>query len=191
MSEITKASSERKYEASPEQLNLCLSIAIKAHEGRLDLRGKPSVLHSIAVAKACETVAEQCVGLLHDVVEDTEWTLYDLLKAGVDEPIVAAVDCITKRKGESLKKYDARVESNPISDKVKEHDRENNSSHERTDRTYAEAKKKTSKKYATMLTFKIQLETQKKYRRQIRNQIERRRQRELMTPPPPDETLRT
>ena len=58
------------------------------------------------------------VAYLHDVVEDTQFTLDDLRLAFRDE-IVQAVDSITRRKDEKYFDYIVRLSSNPIAKRVK------------------------------------------------------------------------
>jgi (p)ppGpp synthase/HD superfamily hydrolase len=158
---------ERSDQIDDLQLYLCAKIAMDAHEGKTDKRGKDEFWHSHAVASMCETLEEQCVALLHDVVENTSVSLEDLRAWGVDEGIVEAVDCITKRKGESLKKYLVRVASNPVSAEVKQHDMEHNSSPERTDEAFAATEKKRKIKYKETPEFMIQLRTRRKYAKQL------------------------
>ena len=42
----------------------------------------------------------QMVAVLHDVVEDAGVTLDDLRALGIPEPVLAAIDCLSKREGE-------------------------------------------------------------------------------------------
>ena len=60
-------------------LKKALQIAIKAHGNTLDKGGELYFLHPIRVAFGLKTEDEQVVALLHDVVEDTEYTLVDLI----------------------------------------------------------------------------------------------------------------
>lgn len=45
-----------------------------------DLDGKPQLLHMTAVSSAGKNYDERLVGLLHDLVEDKDWTFDDLLQ---------------------------------------------------------------------------------------------------------------
>lgn len=58
------------------------------------------------------------VAYLHDVVEDTEYTLDDL-RLSFRPEIVEAVDAITRREGEKYFDYIVRLSSNPIAKRVK------------------------------------------------------------------------
>ena len=44
----------------------------------MDKSGVPYVFHPIHLAEQMETEEEICTALLHDVVEDTKWTLKEL-----------------------------------------------------------------------------------------------------------------
>lgn len=60
------------------------------------------------------------VAYLHDIVEDTDMTLNDLLIVHkFSQEIVDAVDAITKRSTETRKQYLGRCKQNNISHKVK------------------------------------------------------------------------
>jgi GTP diphosphokinase / guanosine-3',5'-bis(diphosphate) 3'-diphosphatase len=108
-------------------LCIALEIAEDAHKGQVDLAGQPYLTHPIAVSQMGKTIEEKLVGLLHDVVEDSEWTLNDLRKAGIPEVIVEGVDRMTRRPGESVKSYMNRVKESELSIKVKLKDLRHNS----------------------------------------------------------------
>ena len=86
-----------------------LRIALKAHEGQKDLDGNPVILHPMAVAVAGRNREEQIAGLLHDVVEDTDFTFDDLLERGVDETIVNALRLLTHTKDMTYEEYVNRI----------------------------------------------------------------------------------
>ena len=55
-----------------------MRICYAAHEGQVDKSGVPYVFHPLHLAEQMETEEEICTALLHDVVEDTKWTLAEL-----------------------------------------------------------------------------------------------------------------
>lgn len=106
-----------------EQLNKAILIAIEAHEGQLDTNnGRPYIEHPFRVMNAGHTIPEKIVGVLHDVVEDTSWTLEQLAAEGFSKEIVDGVDAMTRRDNESYDDYLLRVEKNPIAVRVKLND---------------------------------------------------------------------
>lgn len=77
------------------------ALARTAHMGQVDKIGVPYIDHVRAVAQGLTSFDRevQIAGLLHDVVEDTDWTLERLLRAGVPVRSVRIVDAVTKRPG--------------------------------------------------------------------------------------------
>ena len=65
---------KKRIYVNNEQVELALQIALDAHKGQVDLDGKPAILHALAVGMAGENLTEICVGYLHDVVEDSDYT---------------------------------------------------------------------------------------------------------------------
>lgn len=100
-------------------LQRAIEIATKMHDGQLDKAGEPYITHPISVMNQVETVAEKIVAVLHDVIEDTPLTLADLKREGFPDEILAAIDAISKRAGESTESYLARVMSNRLALRVK------------------------------------------------------------------------
>ena len=104
-----------------------IRIAAVAHENQEDRAGRAYILHPLRVMARVDREDEKIVAALHDVVEDSEWTL-DMLRAeGFSEEIVAAVDALSRRIDETGKKekyevFVLRACENPIARKVKEAD---------------------------------------------------------------------
>lgn len=107
-------------------LAMAMTLCAHAHEGQKDKAGNPYILHPLRVAAAGTDLDQVVLGLLHDVVEDTAYTLDDLRKQGFPETIVQALDAISKRPGESRESYLRRVAGDTLATAVKLHDWENN-----------------------------------------------------------------
>jgi (p)ppGpp synthase/HD superfamily hydrolase len=103
-----------------------VSIAARAHRGQKDKAGAPYLLHPLRMMLRMETEAAMMAAVLHDVVEDTEWTLERLREAGFSGEVLEAVDCLTHREGESYEEFVERVRTNPIARQVKIADLEDN-----------------------------------------------------------------
>lgn len=82
-----------------EMIELCLSIACKAHKGQIDKVGLPVILHPIHIGETGKTTEEICVGFLHDTIEDTDMTYDKLLALGVRENIAKSVQILTHKEG--------------------------------------------------------------------------------------------
>jgi (p)ppGpp synthase/HD superfamily hydrolase len=103
-----------------------LQIACRAHEGQKDKNGQPYILHPLRVMNAVEDEPAKIVAVLHDVIEDTSVTFKDLRREGFDEVVLAAVECLTHRKGEPYADYVVRCKGNVIARRVKLADLEDN-----------------------------------------------------------------
>lgn len=94
-------------------------IAEQAHGGQVDKGGQPYILHPVRVAEQCKTAEEKTVALLHDVIEDTDWTVDALRAEGFPDTVLQAVACLTHREGESYMEYVERICQNPLAARVK------------------------------------------------------------------------
>ena len=100
-----------------------IEIALKAHEGQVDKSGMPYAGHVMRVMQAGRTIDEKIVGVLHDLVEDTDWTFDMLLEEGFPPHIVDALRCVTKlHDDEPYEEFILRVKSNPLAVAVKIND---------------------------------------------------------------------
>ena len=104
-----------------------MRICYAAHEGQVDKSGVPYVFHPIHLAEQMETEEEICTALLHDVVEDTKWTLAELEAEGFPASVLDAVRLLTREKDVSYMAYIERLSGNRIARKVKLADLEHNS----------------------------------------------------------------
>lgn len=103
--------------------SLARSIAISAHAGQTDKSGAAYVLHPARVVAALLESGRSTFGRrgvpadavlagawLHDVVEDCpEWPLARLAGSGLPQQVLAIVDALTHRKGESNLEYYERL----------------------------------------------------------------------------------
>ena len=103
-----------------------VQIAAQAHQGQRDKAGAPYLLHPLRLMMRMESEAAMMAAVLHDVVEDSEWTLDQLRTEGFNEEVLQAVECLTHRLGESYDEFVARVQTNAIARQVKLADLEDN-----------------------------------------------------------------
>jgi|SRR6266850_65298 len=109
-----------------ELLEKAVGIAVTAHRGQKDKYGAPYILHVLRLTARVETVKEKIVAVLHDVVEDTDWTFERLGAEGFSEELIQAIDALTKREGEDYEDFVKRSASNPLACQVKIADLEDN-----------------------------------------------------------------
>ena len=101
-------------------LERAIEIAVQAHKGASDKGGSPYILHPLAVMHNLDTDDEKIVGVLHDVVEDTQWTFEKLLDEGFSVTVVDALRSVTKQEGgEDYFDFIQRAKKNPLGRKVK------------------------------------------------------------------------
>jgi len=104
-----------------------IKIAVDAHKGQKDKNGAPYILHLIRVMEKGENESEKICGVLHDIVEDTNWTFEQLEQEGFDAEIVDALKCITKEtQEEDYDHFIDRVKVNKTAIKVKLNDLQDN-----------------------------------------------------------------
>lgn len=101
-------------------------IATEAHAGQTDKAGAEYIGHPLRVMEMGVSEAEQIVGVLHDVVEDSSWTFEDLEKEGFAPEILDALRCVTKLSGEDYAHFIDRVLTNPLAIRVKMNDLRDN-----------------------------------------------------------------
>ena len=109
-------------------LERAIAIAAEAHAGQKDRAGAPYILHPIRLMIQMDSEDAMMAAVLHDVVENSAWTLDDLRKEGFSNEVLNAVDSLTHRdkEGEDYWDYIQRAKSDPIAIKVKLADLEDN-----------------------------------------------------------------
>ena len=104
-------------------LNLCF----EAHKEQLDKSGIPYVFHPFHLAEQMKDEQTTIVALLHDVVEDSNFTLEDLKEEGFDNKVLEAVALLTHGKDVKYLDYVLEIKKNPIAKAVKIADLKHNS----------------------------------------------------------------
>lgn len=109
-------------------LERAIEIAREAHRGQVDKAGEEYIEHPLRVMEAGRTLEEKIVGVLHDVVEDSEeWSFERLEQEGFAHEIIEALRCVTKLSAtEPYDKFIARVKENRLAVAVKLNDLSDN-----------------------------------------------------------------
>lgn len=105
---VFEVMAKRASEDEIKQLHAAFELAKEAHSKQRRKSGEPYIIHPIAVA----TIAAEELNLdvhsvmaafLHDVVEDTEYTIEDMKKFFGDD-VAFLVDVVTKKKSKNYKR---------------------------------------------------------------------------------------
>lgn len=108
-------------------LERAIEIATEAHKGQYDKAGNDYIGHPLRVMDMGKTEKEKIVGVLHDVVEDTEWTFAQLAAEGFAQEVIDALQCVTKlSENENYDDFIERVKKNPLATAVKINDLSDN-----------------------------------------------------------------
>ena len=100
-------------------LERAIQIAAQAHAGQIDKAGQPYILHPLRVMLRMMTEEERIVGVLHDVVEDSEVSISELLAEGFSIEILTAIEALTKLDGETRVSAAYRAAGNELARRVK------------------------------------------------------------------------
>ena len=106
-----------------------IQIASTAHLNELDKGGKPYILHPLWVMNKVRHLGEDYMiaAVLHDVVENSDWTIEKLHEEGFNNNIIEALMYLTHDKDKSYEDYIHLLSFNEIAKAVKLRDLEHNS----------------------------------------------------------------
>lgn len=122
-----------------------MKLCFKAHKDQVDKSGMPYVFHPFHVAEQMTDEATTIVALLHDVVEDTDYTLEDIAAEGFGKDILEAVALMTHEDDIPYLDYVAKLKENPIARAVKLADLAHNSDLSRIGEIDEETKQRLEK----------------------------------------------
>ena len=110
-----------------EMTKKALKLCFEVHKEQIDKSGMPYVFHPFHLAEQMQDEETTIVALLHDVIEDTEYTLDDLRKRGFGDSVLAAITLMTHEDGVPYMDYVEKIKTNPIARTVKLADLRHNS----------------------------------------------------------------
>jgi (p)ppGpp synthase/HD superfamily hydrolase len=110
-------------------LGKAISIAAAAFENKTDKGGHPYILHCIRVMNAMPSSDHelQAIAVMHDLIEDTNWSFKDLYAEGFSMRVVTALQLLTHDKETSYDDYIKRLAHNVDARLVKLADLKDNS----------------------------------------------------------------
>lgn len=116
-----------------------MQLAYAAHHGQTDKTGVPYIFHPMHLAEQMPDENTTVAALLHDVVEDTAYTLEDLRAEGFPEMAMEAIALLTHDPTEPYFDYVRRIAAHPVAKIVKLADLRHNSDPTRMDTMDARA----------------------------------------------------
>ena len=110
-----------------ETIELASRIAREAHASQKRRNGDPYITHVQRVAKHPNlSPLQRAAAWLHDVVEDTSWTIPQLREQGIPEYVLGIVDTLTKREDDNYFEFIMRIRNSIDATDVKIADIEDN-----------------------------------------------------------------
>lgn len=124
-------------------------LADSAHAGQTDKIGVPYIEHVRAVAAGLSPFGDELVmvGLLHDLLEDTDWTVERLRDAGVPARVIELVQAVTNQPGMAYEEKIHRITADPQATLVKIADNAHNSHPDRAAQLPADKRERLAAKY--------------------------------------------
>jgi (p)ppGpp synthase/HD superfamily hydrolase len=104
-----------------------LKLCFEAHRDQVDKTDMPYVFHPFHLAEQMADEDTTICALLHDVVEDTDYTLDDLRQIGFPDAVLEALALLTHDPAVSYMDYVKEIATNPIAKAVKMADLRHNS----------------------------------------------------------------
>jgi hypothetical protein len=108
-------------------LERAIAIAAAAHAGQVDKAGAPCILHPLRVMLQMDSEAGRVVGVLHDVVEDSDWDFEALAGEGFSTEVIDSLRAVTRSDDEDYGAFVRRAGRDPIGARVKLADLRDNS----------------------------------------------------------------
>lgn len=110
-------------------LDKAIAIAAKAFEGVYDRGGKPYILHCLYVMTKVDNNDPELmtIAVLHDLLEDTDWTVDKLVAEGFSLRVVMALSLLTHAPDVSYDDYIRNIATNNDARRVKIEDLKHNS----------------------------------------------------------------
>ena len=110
-----------------------LKLCFSAHRDQVDKTGQPYVFHPFHLAEQMTDELSTVCALLHDVVEDTDYTFEDLATMGFPEAVIEVLRLLTHEESVPYMDYVKELSKNPTARLVKLADLRHNSDLTRLD----------------------------------------------------------
>ena len=122
-----------------------MKLCFKAHKDQVDKSGLPYVFHPFHLAEQMQDEATTITALLHDVVEDSDYSLQELIDMGFPKEVTDAIALMTHDDAVPYLDYVRNLKDNPVARAVKLADLKHNSDLSRLDVINEKALKRVEK----------------------------------------------
>lgn len=96
-----------------------IALAAKKYAGQTDKNKLPCIFHPLRLMLKMKSSDQQIVAVLHEILQDSDITVVDLISFGFSQEVIEAIQALTKNKHESLIEVAYRAVKNPIARLVK------------------------------------------------------------------------
>lgn len=86
-----------------------LALVTTLFEDHTDKAGEPYLFHLMRVRDSFQEPYLRCLALLHDVLEDTSWTVRELTEFGCSDTMLATLQLLTKDPFVSYDEYISHI----------------------------------------------------------------------------------
>lgn len=95
-------------------LSKAIAITAKAFENKVDKGGSPYILHCLFVMYNTNSENEDvlCAAVMHDLIEDTNWTYQDLLNEGFSVKVIDILNKVTHLEADDYSTYISKLSTN-------------------------------------------------------------------------------
>ena len=104
-----------------------MKLCFEVHKNQTDKSGLPYVFHPFHLAEQMTDETTTIVALLHDVAEDSDYSLQDIEAMGFSQEVITALSLLTHDKSVPYMDYVALIKLNPVAKAVKLADLKHNS----------------------------------------------------------------
>lgn len=133
-----------------------MKLCFAAHRDQTDKSGMPYVFHPYHLAEQMEDETTTITALLHDVVEDTPYTLEDLREMGFPQASLDAIALMTHDEAVPYLAYVSKIRENPVARAVKLADLRHNSDLTRLDEVTPKALRRVRKYRMAMALLRLE-----------------------------------
>lgn len=100
-------------------LEKAINFAKEALKDQYSPDGEPYINHSIRIMDQMTTDTEKMVAILHDVLEDSQYTIHDLKANGFPNEVIDCVEQLTRKNDVTYFEYIDDISTNDICTKIK------------------------------------------------------------------------